>query len=66
MTCFLCQKLIGLTADISNRENYDFDQVKSIAKVEVRFPFNFKTGPERSLFQFATLLHAAGFDLPEH
>ncbi|KIM77425.1 hypothetical protein PILCRDRAFT_825388 [Piloderma croceum F 1598] len=36
------------SGDISDRENYDFDQVKSIAKVE-----------------FATLLHVAGFDLPE-
>jgi hypothetical protein len=37
------------SGDISDRENFDFDQVKSIAKVE-----------------FATLLHAAGFDILEY
>ncbi|KAF8270255.1 hypothetical protein EI94DRAFT_1723165 [Lactarius quietus] len=36
------------SADLSNRTGYDFEQLKSIAKV-----------------QFATLLHVAGFDLPE-
>ncbi|KAH9915316.1 uncharacterized protein B0H18DRAFT_886056 [Fomitopsis serialis] len=36
------------SGDLSDREGYDFGQVRSIAKV-----------------QFATLLHAAGFDLPE-
>ncbi|KAH9916269.1 Zn-dependent exopeptidase [Epithele typhae] len=35
------------SGDLSDREGYDFDQIKSIAKI-----------------QFATLLHAAGFDLP--
>ncbi|THH29299.1 hypothetical protein EUX98_g4896 [Antrodiella citrinella] len=35
------------SGDLSDREGYDFEQVKSIAKV-----------------QFATLLHATGFDLP--
>ncbi|KAI1790895.1 Zn-dependent exopeptidase [Ganoderma leucocontextum] len=34
------------SGDLSDRDGYDFDQIKSIAKV-----------------QFATLLHAAGFDL---
>ncbi|KAF9057901.1 hypothetical protein BJ165DRAFT_87713 [Panaeolus papilionaceus] len=34
------------SGDLSNRENYDFEQLSSIAKV-----------------QFATLLHAAGFEL---
>ncbi|EJF59118.1 Zn-dependent exopeptidase [Dichomitus squalens LYAD-421 SS1] len=37
------------SGDLSDREGYDFEQIKSIAKV-----------------QFATLLHTAGFDLPEH
>ncbi|EPQ58122.1 Zn-dependent exopeptidase [Gloeophyllum trabeum ATCC 11539] len=36
------------SGDLSEREGYDFEQLKSIAKV-----------------QFATLLTAAGFDLPE-
>ncbi|KAH9837824.1 uncharacterized protein C8Q71DRAFT_563136 [Rhodofomes roseus] len=36
------------SGDLSDREGYDFEQIRSIAKV-----------------QFATLLHAAGFDLPE-
>jgi len=36
------------SGDLSDREGYDFDQLKSIAKV-----------------QFATLLHSAGFSLPE-
>jgi hypothetical protein len=30
--------LIGSTGDVSDRDNYDLDQVKSIAKVEVRPP----------------------------
>jgi hypothetical protein len=64
---FLCVgslRLIGPTGDISDRENYDLDQVKSIAKVEVRCScfMKFQTGAELFL-QFATLLHAAGFDL---
>ncbi|OSX56694.1 hypothetical protein POSPLADRAFT_1186519 [Postia placenta MAD-698-R-SB12] len=36
------------SGDLSDRPGYDFEQLRSIAKV-----------------QFATLLHAAGFDLPE-
>jgi len=36
------------SGDLSDRDGYDFEQIRSIAKV-----------------QFATLLHAAGFDLPE-
>ncbi|KAF7967670.1 hypothetical protein HWV62_33559 [Athelia sp. TMB] len=36
------------SGDVSDRANYDFEQVRSIAKVE-----------------FAVLLHAAGWDLPE-
>jgi hypothetical protein len=36
------------SGDLSDREGYDFDQVKSIAKV-----------------QLATLLHSAGYELPE-
>ncbi|THG96799.1 hypothetical protein EW026_g5102 [Hermanssonia centrifuga] len=36
------------SGDLSDREGYDFEQIKSIAKV-----------------QFATLLHAAGFDLDD-
>jgi hypothetical protein len=36
------------SGDLSQREGYDFDQLKSIAKV-----------------QFATVLHAAGYELPE-
>jgi hypothetical protein len=60
--------LIGLTGDISDRENYDLDQVKSIAKVEVcyllfrRILYWYLA---LACFQFATLLHVAGFDLPE-
>jgi hypothetical protein len=36
------------SGDLSQRDGYDFDQLKSIAKV-----------------QFATVLHAAGYELPE-
>ncbi|KAI0744832.1 Zn-dependent exopeptidase [Earliella scabrosa] len=37
------------SGDLSDRDGYDFEQIKSIAKI-----------------QFATLLHAAGFDLPSY
>lgn len=37
-----------IKGDVSDRDGYDLEQVKSIAKVE-----------------FATLLHSAGFELPE-
>ena len=60
--------LIGLPGDISDRENYDFDQVKSIAKVEVCY-LSFRRilywCLALAFFQFATLLHAAGSDLLE-
>ncbi|EKM52420.1 uncharacterized protein PHACADRAFT_260789 [Phanerochaete carnosa HHB-10118-sp] len=37
------------SGDLSDRQGYDFEQIKSIAKV-----------------QFATLLHSAGFELPDN
>ena len=52
--------------DLSDRDGYDFEQIKSIAKVQVWVGFIVS----RTLLityvfsQFATLLHAACFDLP--
>ena len=53
--------------DLSDRDGYDFDQIKSIAKIQVRSLQRRKVwhNADRSA-QFATILHAAGFDLPSH
>ena len=51
---------------MSDREGYDFEQIKSIAKVQVGcHAIDWVHGQlTRNCVQFATLLHVAGFDLP--
>lgn len=52
------------SGDLSDREGYDFDQLKGIAKVQVRFAFHLFTQCILSSgLQFATILHYAGFEL---
>lgn len=58
--------------DLSDREGYDFEQLRSIAKVQVRNPCPsicpfaalIAFCPAWSL-QFATVLHAAGYDIAD-
>ena len=57
-----------MAGDISDRPGYDLFQVRSICEVQVR-PVLFVTWLVMMLMvdasiQFATLLHAGGFDLP--
>ena len=50
--------------DLSEREGYDFEQIKSIAKVEVgRSGLSCEAYSRGCLVQLATVLHVAGFDL---
>jgi hypothetical protein len=55
-----------MTGDISERIGYDFEQLKSIAKVQVRQSMRLFAHADWLIRQqFATLLHAAGFDYDE-
>ena len=67
-TTFFC--LVGpvlitdLPGDISERPGYNFAQVKSIAKVQACIFSRFTLASRlMTCHQFATLLHATGFDL---
>lgn len=50
------------SGDFSKREGYDFDQLYAITKVQVRL-FHSASPLYVNLIQFATLLHAAKFEL---
>jgi hypothetical protein len=55
-----------MTGDISERIGYDFEQLKSIAKVQVRQTMRLLAHAGWLICQqFATLLHVAGFDYDE-
>jgi hypothetical protein len=52
----------NLKGDVSDRIGYDFDQLVSIAKVQVRQRSGLVSMRRLINLQFATLLHAAGFE----
>ena len=51
------------SGDLSDREGYDFDQLKAIAMVEVRFDLQLPPSQILTCAQFATLLHVAGYEI---
>ena len=54
---------LNSSGDLSDREGYDFDQLKAIAMVEVRFDLQLPPSQILTCAQFATLLHVAGYEI---
>ena len=58
----------ALVGDLSEREGYDFEQLRSITKVLVRVDYLLPQSSANLLYrrvQMATLLHTAGYELDE-